>query len=203
MAAKKKASTKKSASRKATSRKTASKKAASKKSTSKKSTSKKSSGRLDAIALLKQDHEEVLSLLESLEEATGARRQKLLGQIEQELKVHTTIEEEIFYPAFQAAARKKEDQKMFYEAVHEHHVVDQFLPEARDGVSNEELKAKAKVLKELVEHHAEEEEDEMFPRARKVLGREELRELGRQMQERKTALMAGMPSKPNSRASRR
>jgi hemerythrin-like domain-containing protein len=197
----KKASKKKSASKKSASKKSASKKSASKKSSSKKSTGKSTAKRsLDAIALLKQDHEEVLSLLDSLEEATGARRQKLLGQIEQELKVHTTIEEEIFYPAFQAAARKKEDQKMFYEAVHEHHVVDQFLPEARDGASNEELKAKAKVLKELVEHHAEEEEDEMFPRARKILGREELRELGQRMQERKDALMAGaMPRRPKSR----
>jgi hemerythrin-like domain-containing protein len=198
----KKASSKKSASKKSASKKSASKKSASKKSSSKKSTGKSTAKRsLDAIALLKQDHEEVLSLLDSLEEATGARRQKLLGQIEQELKVHTTIEEEIFYPAFQAAARKKEDQKMFYEAVHEHHVVDQFLPEVRNGANNEELKAKAKVLKELVEHHAEEEEDEMFPRARKVLGREELRELGRRMQERKNALMAGaMPRRPKSRS---
>jgi hemerythrin-like domain-containing protein len=198
----KKASSKKSASKKSASKKSASKKSASKKSSSKKSTGKSTAKRsLDAIALLKQDHEEVLSLLDSLEEATGARRQKLLGQIEQELKVHTTIEEEIFYPAFQAAARKKEDQKMFYEAVHEHHVVDQFLPEVRNGANNEELKAKAKVLKELVEHHAEEEEDEMFPRARKVLGREELRELGRRMQERKDALMAGaMPRRPKSRS---
>ena len=59
-----------------------------------------------------------------------------------------------------------------------------------DGVSNEELKAKAKVLKELVEHHADEEEKEMFPRAKKVLSKEELRALGEQMQLRKETLMA-------------
>lgn len=144
----------------------------------------------DAIALLKQDHDKVKELLSSMENATGARRAKLLGQIEQELQVHTQIEEEIFYPAYRDASRKKDDQKLYYEAVQEHHVVDLVLPEAGEGESNEELKAKAKVLKELVEHHIEEEQDEMFPRARKLLDREELRELGAQMQQRKSELLA-------------
>jgi hemerythrin superfamily protein len=143
----------------------------------------------DAIALLKQDHEKVMGLLESLERATGDRRTKLLGQIEQELQVHTTIEEEIFYPAYREAARKKDDQTMYYEAVEEHNVVKMFLPEAAGGANNEELKAKAKVLKELVEHHAEEEEKEMFPRAKQTMEREELRELGERMEARKRELM--------------
>ena len=143
----------------------------------------------DAIALLEQDHEKVMGLLESLERATGARRTKLLGQIEQELTVHTRIEEEIFYPAYREAARKKDDQTMYYEAVQEHNVVKLFLPEAAGGENNEELKAKAKVLKELVEHHAEEEEKEMFPRAKQTMEREELRELGERMEARKKELM--------------
>lgn len=143
----------------------------------------------DAIALLKQDHEKVRGLLDSLEKANeGPRRAKLLGQIEQELKVHTTIEEEIFYPAFREAAKKKDDQVLVYEAVQEHHMVDVALPEAGDGANNEDLKAKAKVLKELVEHHAGEEEDDMFPRARKLMSREELRDLGGQMEARKKEL---------------
>ena len=142
----------------------------------------------DAIALLKQDHEKVRGLLGQFENATGARRQKLLTQIEKELKVHTTIEEEIFYPAYREAARKKEDKKLFFEAVQEHHVVDMVMPEMNDGASPEELKAKAKVLKDLVEHHAEEEEKEMFPRARKAMDKEELRSLGEMMQRRKEDL---------------
>jgi hemerythrin-like domain-containing protein len=63
------------------------------------------------------------------------------------------------------------------------------LPEMTDGVSNEELQAKAKVLKELVEHHADEEEQEMFPRAKKLLDKDTLRALGEQMQLRKETLM--------------
>ena len=152
--------------------------------------SKKKAASPDAIALLKQDHEKVRGLLGQFENATGARRQKLLTQIEKELKVHTTIEEEIFYPAYREAARKKEDKKLFFEAVEEHHVVDMVLPEMNDGSSPEELKAKAKVLKDLVEHHAEEEEKEMFPRARKAMEKEELRSLGEMMQRRKEDLMA-------------
>ena len=143
----------------------------------------------DAIALLKQDHQKVMGLLESLERATGPRRTKLLVQIEEELKVHTTIEEEIFYPAFREAATKKDDQTMYYEAIDEHGVVKTVLPDTANGENNEELKAKAKVLKELVEHHADEEEKEMFPRAKQVLDRDELRELGERMEARKKELM--------------
>ncbi len=144
----------------------------------------------DAIALLKQDHEKVRGLLGQLENATGARRGKLLAQVEQELKIHTTIEEEIFYPAYRDAARKKEDKKLYFEALEEHHVVDLVMPEVSEGSTPEELKAKAKVLKDIVEHHADEEEKEMFPRARKALERNELRELGERMQTRKEELGA-------------
>ena len=155
--------------------------------TKKKTSTKKAPA--DAIALLKQDHQKVKGLLESLERATGARRTKLLGQIEKELEVHTTIEEEIFYPAYYKAAKKKDDQVMYYEAVAEHRVVEMVLPQAGEGETNEDLKAKAKVLKELVEHHADEEEKDMFPRARQVMEREELRELGTRMEARKKELM--------------
>ena len=154
---------------------------------SKKST-KASKKPTDAIALLKQDHEKVRGLLGQFENASGARRAKLLSQIDQELKVHTQVEEEIFYPAYRDAARKKDDKKLYFEALEEHHVVDLVLPEMTDGETPEQLKAKAKVLKELVEHHADEEEKEMFPRARKALGRDELRELGAQIEARKKQL---------------
>ena len=151
---------------------------------------KKTTKTPDAIALLKQDHEKVRELLGSLENATGARRTKLLAQVEQELKVHTTIEEEIFYPAYREAARAKQDQTLYYEALEEHHVVDMVMPDMASGENAEELKAKAKVLKELVEHHADEEEKDMFPRAKKALDRDELRDLGERMQARKEELTA-------------
>lgn len=158
-------------------------------------TAKRASAR-DAIALLKEDHQKVRALLGDLEKTTDratGRRQKLLADIEQELKVHTEIEEKIFYPAFREAARKDDDSKLYFEAVEEHHVVDLVLPEIKQTAADtDEFAAKAKVLKDLVEHHAEEEESEMFPRARTILGREELVRLGRELAEAKQSMMGGV-----------
>jgi hemerythrin-like domain-containing protein len=154
----------------------------------------------DAIALLKEDHKKVRALLGELEEASeraSGKREKLLTTIEQELKIHTKIEEEIFYPAFRDAAGKKDDKKLFYEAVEEHHVVDLVLPEIKaTAADSDEFGAKAKVLKDLVEHHAEEEETEMFPRAKKLMDREELIRLGGALASAKKALMAASTRRP-------
>ncbi|MGA8809808.1 MAG: hemerythrin domain-containing protein [Thermoanaerobaculia bacterium] len=148
----------------------------------------------DAIALLKEDHKKVKGLLGDLEKSSmrgGPRAQKLVAQIDKELTIHTTIEEEIFYPAFRDAVRSKDDKKMYYEAKEEHHVVKLVLPEVKEGgMAVEEFAAKCKVLKELVEHHADEEEKEMFPEARKALSRPELQELGDRMAMRKKELGA-------------
>ena len=148
----------------------------------------------DAIALLKKDHEKVRGLLGDLEKSAmrgGPRAQKLVTQIDKELEIHTTIEEEIFYPAFRDAVRTKDDKKMYFEAKEEHHVVKLVLPEVKEGgIALEEFAAKCKVLKELVEHHAGEEEKEMFPKARKVLSRAELQDLGDRMAQRKKELGA-------------
>lgn len=147
----------------------------------------------DAISFLKDDHKKVKALLSKLESTTerGAKtRKKLLSEIETEVKVHTQIEEEVFYPAYHEAAKKKDDLKMFFEAVEEHHVVDLVLPEILDtDPASEEFGAKAKVLKELIEHHADEEEKEMFPKARKLLSNDELKELGARLEQRKMELM--------------
>jgi hemerythrin-like domain-containing protein len=147
----------------------------------------------DAITLLKEDHKKVKGLLSQLEKTTerGARRRrKLLGQIATEVKVHTTIEEEIFYPAYRDAVKKKDDRELYREALEEHHVVDLVLPELKaSNPAGEIFGAKAKVLKELIEHHADEEEEEMFPKARKVLGTARLRDLGGRMETRKRTLM--------------
>lgn len=146
----------------------------------------------DAIGLLKEDHTKVRALLGELEkssEKATTRRAELLEEIERELKIHTTIEEEIFYPAFREAAEKKDDLKLYYEAIEEHHVVDNVLPELKGtDPATEVFAAKAKVLKDLVEHHAEEEETEMFPRARKLMDREELVRLGDQLAQAKVSL---------------
>lgn len=148
----------------------------------------------NAITLLKEDHDKVKDLLTQLEETTNRgvkTRQELLEKIVMELKVHTKIEEDVFYPAFKAAAEKVDDRVMYYEANEEHRLVDFEIPRIQQlDPSTDDFSAHAKVLKELVEHHAGEEEKEMFPKAKKLLSKEELEEIGTLMEEEKKKLMA-------------
>jgi hemerythrin-like domain-containing protein len=149
----------------------------------------------DAISLLTEDHRKVkrlLSALASTTERASSRREGLLKEVESEIKIHSQIEEEIFYPAYRNAVRKS-DAHLYFEALEEHHVVDRVLSEIKAAsVDSEEFGARAKVLKDLIEHHAGEEETQMFPKARKAIGNEKLRELGSQMQERKVDLQSGI-----------
>ena len=149
---------------------------------------------MDAITLLKKDHELVRQLLGDLEATTSRaakKRTDLLRKIQVNLKAHTTIEEEIFYPAFKEAGKKSDDDKMYFEALEEHRAAgDLVLPDLlKTDPSGEQFSGRAKVLKELVEHHADEEEKEMFPRAKKILSKDELMTLGQLMQSRKQVLL--------------
>jgi hemerythrin superfamily protein len=151
---------------------------------------------MDAIALLKQDHQLVRRLLDDLESTTARaakKRRELLARIDANLKAHTTIEEEIFYPAFKEAGKKADDDKMYFEALEEHRAAGELvLPDLLGtDVGSEKFSGRAKVLKELVEHHADEEEKEMFPRARKLLSKAELSELGERLESRKNELLRG------------
>ena len=150
---------------------------------------------MDAITLLTDDHKKVRALLTELADTTNRAektRNELLAKIAKEIEVHTTIEEEIFYPAFKDAGEKSDDNKMFFEAMEEHRAAgDLVLPDLlKTNVTSDQFGGRAKVLKELIEHHADEEEKEMFPRARTLLGKEALVELGERLQARKMELMA-------------
>jgi hemerythrin-like domain-containing protein len=152
----------------------------------------------DAIALLKEDHERVSGLLEKLEKSAkkgGDDQLEIFEQIAEELRVHAQIEEEIFYPAYRAAVEKKEDTKLYFEALEEHDLVVEVIDKARgEDPESEEFAAKGKVLKDLVEHHVEEEEGEMFPRARKALEKADLMALAEEMEARREELMAASPA---------
>lgn len=159
--------------------------------TSKAATKKPALKITDAITMLKIDHKKVRALLETLTATDSAsRRAKLLAQIDLELRVHARVEEEIFYPAFKRAAEESEELEMFFEAKEEHGLVDIVLPKAKStDPSTEEFAARAKVLKDLVVHHAKEEEREMFKAAKSLFDKEELRSLGDQMSRRKKELL--------------
>jgi iron-sulfur cluster repair protein YtfE (RIC family) len=145
---------------------------------------------MDAIQLLTQDHEKVKQLFQQydeLAEAQPERKRELAEKIIQELMVHERVEEEIFYPAYRASA-DEEGKELVAEANEEHHVVDLILDELQAvDLSAEDFNAKFKVLKENVEHHIQEEEEEMFPDARRRL-QDRLVVLGEEMMQYKEQL---------------
>ena len=141
---------------------------------------------MDAIALLKEDHEKVKRLMAELEKTTerGVKtRTELWAKLLRELTVHENIEEEVFYPALRDKPKAKD---IVLEAMEEHHLVDDIVEQIKDTpVDDEHWGAKFKVAKENVEHHIEEEETEMFKIARQVFSKDELEEFGRQMEQAK------------------
>ncbi|MEZ1315003.1 hemerythrin domain-containing protein [Pseudomonas fluorescens] len=144
---------------------------------------------MNAIDLLKADHEKVKGILTQLSESTDRalkKRSDLLGKLEMEISIHTRLEEEILYPAFKEAGGKEQD-VMYFEAKEEHRTVDSLvLPDLKlTDPGTPEFAGRVKVVKELLEHHIEEEETEMFPQAKKLLGKAKLDELGQQMEKMK------------------
>ena len=147
---------------------------------------------MDAVQLLKEDHDKVRKILEDLDSTTerGVKtREELFTKVKRELEVHESVEEEIFYPALKEHPKAKD---LVLEAYEEHHVVDMVMAEiAGLPFDDETWGAKCTVMKENVEHHIEEEEGEMFKQARQVFSKEELGDLGARMQARKEELLAG------------
>ena len=148
---------------------------------------------MDALSLLTADHNRVRGLFtrfQSAEESGDtAQMAQLAPKILEELEVHATIEEEIFYPAISEASEEIHD--VVVEGIEEHNVVKQLAAEV--GVvapEDETWAAKMKVMIENVEHHAEEEEQELFPQVRKAMGTQVLADLGEQLEARKAALGA-------------
>jgi hypothetical protein len=143
---------------------------------------------MDALTLLKSDHDRVKKMLDEGESTTerGVKtRTELMQTLKREMMVHEQIEEQIFYPALKEHPKARE---IVLEGYEEHHVVDEIMGELEaTDVSDETWGAKFKVMKENIEHHIEEEEGEMFKNARQVFDRSELEELGTRMAEMKEA----------------
>ncbi len=143
----------------------------------------------DAIAVLKEDHRKVKEIFEQFEKAkTTAQKEKLCREAIKELKVHTSIEEEIFYPAFREALGDDEDDKQLALEAAEEHRVAKTIIEALEKMkaTDEDFEAKFTVLAENVRHHIKEEEEDMFPESRDL--DMDLQELGERMMERKELL---------------
>jgi hemerythrin superfamily protein len=150
---------------------------------------------MNAIELLQQQHRDVAELFEEFEGA-GERAQKtkerICGRIADELAIHAEIEEKLFYPE----SKQEDTEEILRESVEEHLAMKRILADLLEsGAGDEQFDPKMKVLKEQVEHHVQEEEQELFPKVRKSCSREELEDLGDRMQRMAEDLEAqGEPS---------
>jgi hemerythrin superfamily protein len=164
----------------------------------------------DAIALLSADHKKVKALFKQYEEmkedGDSEEKAALAAQICLELTVHAQAEEEIFYPAVREAI---DDHDLLDEAEVEHASAKDLIAQLGEADPEDDLfDAKVKVLGEYINHHVEEEEGEMFPKAKKA--KLDMAALGAQIESRKEELMAEIageaeapePPKAKGRSSR-
>lgn len=148
---------------------------------------------MDAIQLLKAQHREVDRLFaecDTMNREDVEARKRLSEQLFQLLTVHTRIEEDHFYPKFREAAKgNSEDTEAILEALEEHHLIKTELQEFQQlYISEERCIAKLKVLKELVQHHVQDEEQEIFPHAQRIL-QAQLDVIGTELQAESDQLM--------------
>ncbi len=138
---------------------------------------------MNAIDLLKQQHREVEQLFSKFEGASeGAEktRERLCQQIGDALAVHAEIEEKIFYPE----SKQENTEELLRESVEEHLAVKRILADIMQSeLDDPQFEAKMKVAQELVEHHVQEEENELFPLIAESCSKEELEDMGNRMQQ--------------------
>jgi iron-sulfur cluster repair protein YtfE (RIC family) len=142
---------------------------------------------MDAIELLKDDHDKVDRLFQKVKATDEGEHLALFKKIKAELDAHTHIEEKIFYPKLKEEEELKD---IVLEGIEEHHQAKMFLRELTNLTEDsEKFEPKLKVLIEDIEHHVMEEEGEMFPKVKKVFDAATLQELGKQMAEEKQIFM--------------
>jgi hemerythrin superfamily protein len=149
---------------------------------------------MNAIALLKADHRAVEELFHQLEVKSRGKK-PLIEKLVHELSIHSAIEEEIFYPAVRKSVPGAQGQVL--ESLEEHNVVKWELSAlASMNEGDERFGAKLKVLKDMVLHHVDEEEHELFPKVRQAMDGAKLNQLGESLERaKKTA-----PTRPHPRA---
>ena len=139
---------------------------------------------MNALELLKQDHQKVKGLFQDVRKSSDRGKQKeLFDKIDTELHIHTHIEETVFYPAIEEQEKLKD---MVAEALEEHQEAKMVLEELEElGADNHDFGSKLQQLMEAVEHHIDEEEGEMFPKIRQVFDEDELEQLGEELESAK------------------
>lgn len=139
---------------------------------------------MNAIDLLKTDHDFVDTLFARIEDTPPSRHAAIFKKIKNELDTHAHIEEKIFYPALLKDG-KKDLQDITREGIQEHSQIKKFLSGIARTTSKDTREAKLKVLMEDTRHHVKEEENEMFPMVKDQFSREQLDALGERMEAEK------------------
>jgi hemerythrin superfamily protein len=156
-----------------------------------------------ATQMIRQDHKKVESLFKKFEQTKGAQAKRRLAENAMaELEIHAALEEEIFYPAVK---REVDDGSMVQEAIEEHQTVKQLISELKGmEEADEEFESQFSQLMENVQHHVEEEENEMLPKVEE--SDMDLNSLGAQMAQRKQQMQSGgraTKKSSNARSSRK
>jgi hemerythrin superfamily protein len=139
---------------------------------------------MNALEVLKQDHQKVKGLFQEIRQATDeAKRKEIFDKIDTELEIHAHIEETVFYPAIE---EHEEFKGMVAEALEEHKKAKTLLSELEEvGAESHEFDSKLQQLMEAVEYHVEEEEGEMFSKIRELLEEDGLEQLGQDLESAK------------------
>jgi hemerythrin superfamily protein len=141
---------------------------------------------MNAITMLRRQHREVAELFKHFHKArTAKQRREIFEMIADALTIHASIEEKHFYPS----VKKKATEDLLLESVEEHLQVKRVIADLlKVDANNPAFSAKVKVLQDDVEHHVEEEEEELFPKVRKLFSSEDLESLAEAMQETEAEL---------------
>ena len=152
---------------------------------------------MDALTFLHDDHQKVDELFGRFARAgrnASKSKRDIVDRIIHELSIHAAIEEQVFYPAVRSGAPDLSSQVL--ESLEEHHIVKWLLSELeRMSPNNDRFDAKVTVLKEIVQHHVEEEENDLFPKVRRALSKSRLEQLGEELGRAKSSV----PDRPHPR----
>jgi iron-sulfur cluster repair protein YtfE (RIC family) len=152
----------------------------------------------DIINMLREDHDRVRKLLTELTETTeraAKRRPELLQKIEREVLQHMRLEEQLFYPALKDS-NGRQSLHLYYEALEEHRAVNALVLPDLKGMepTSGAFTGRAKVLRDIIEHHMVEDENRLFPLAQDTMDPALFEQLAAQAVEFKTAARAGDPA---------
>jgi iron-sulfur cluster repair protein YtfE (RIC family) len=149
---------------------------------------------MDVFSVLHQDHENVSTIFKKFEAfkgkpATSQTCERLFKELDTELSLHAQVEEDIVYPVFE---EKQETRQIIEESIEEHKEIEGLLSDLRemppDDESLEEWMSQLEELQEKVEHHVQEEEGQLFPKAQKIISKDEAEQLGEKVQTTKNEL---------------